>query len=118
MLLIPAAVYLWFVHSFAVNAIYYDQWDNVALLTRSPYGYLYTAHPTLLVRLWQQHNENRTFFPNLVVLALGSWTHLNVIVEEFLSATTRHSLSTPGRLTSPARPVNDAVGGIPARSCA
>ncbi len=32
-LLIPAAAYLWFVHSFAVNAIYYDQWDNVALLT-------------------------------------------------------------------------------------
>jgi hypothetical protein len=25
-------------------------------------------------------------FPNLVVLALGSWTHLNVVVEEFLSA--------------------------------
>jgi hypothetical protein len=37
-LLIPAATYLWFVHSFAVNAIYYDQWDNVALLTRSPLG--------------------------------------------------------------------------------
>jgi hypothetical protein len=85
-LLIPAAVYLWFVHSFAVNAIYYDQWDNVALLTRSSYGYFYTAHPTLLERLWHQHNENRMLFPNLVVLALGSWTHLNVVVEEFLSA--------------------------------
>jgi hypothetical protein len=85
-LLIPAAVYLWFVHSFAVNAIYYDQWDNVALLTRSPLGYSYTGHPTLLVRLWHQHNENRLLFPNLVVLALGSWTHLNVVVEEFLSA--------------------------------
>jgi hypothetical protein len=86
LLLIPAAIYLWFVHSFAVNAIYYDQWDNIALLTRSPLGYAYTGHPTLLERLWHQHNENRMLFPNLVVLALGSWTHLNVVFEEFLSA--------------------------------
>jgi hypothetical protein len=28
--LIPVALYVWFVHEFGVNAIYYDQWENVA----------------------------------------------------------------------------------------
>ena len=89
LLLIPVAIYLWFVQSFAVNAIYYDQWDNIALLTHSRYGYVafYGRHSTLLMQLWNQHNENRMLFPNLVVLAVGAWTHLNVVVEEFLSAT-------------------------------
>ncbi len=88
LLLIPVAIYLWFVQSFAVNTIYYDQWDNIALLTHSRYGYIafYGRHSTLLMQLWNQHNENRMLFPNLVVLALGAWTHLNVVVEEFLSA--------------------------------
>ena len=36
--------------------------------------------------LWSQHNENRIFFPNLIVLALAYTTHLNVVTEEYLSA--------------------------------
>ena len=86
LLLIPVGIYLWFVHSFGVNAIWYDQWDNVALLTHSSYFYSSYAGHTSLSTLWTQHNENRMLFPNLVVLALGSLTHLNVLTEEYLSA--------------------------------
>jgi hypothetical protein len=37
--------------------------------------------------LWLQHNENRILFPNLVVLLLAHTSQLNIVVEEFLSAT-------------------------------
>jgi hypothetical protein len=75
-LLIPVAIYLWFIHQYGVNAIWYDQWDNIALLTHSSFGGVtYTGH-TSLGMLWMQHNENRMLFPNLMVLALGSLTHL------------------------------------------
>ena len=39
-----------------------------------------------LSTLWSQHNENRIFFPNLIVLALAYTTHFNVVTEEYLSA--------------------------------
>src|SRR5450432_2720658 len=84
-LLIPVALYVWFVHEFGVNAIYYDQWDNVALLTHSSLGFTTYAGHTGLSMLWIQHNENRMFFPNLVVLALRDLTHFNVLVEVYLS---------------------------------
>ena len=86
LLLIPAIVYFWFVHVYGVNAIWYDQWDNIALLTHSNYFYNSYAGHTSLSMLWTQHNENRMLFPNLVVLALGALTHLNVLTEEYLSA--------------------------------
>ena len=43
------------------------------------------SHPLTCGALWTQHNENRTFFPNLVVVMLAHTTHFNVRVEEFLS---------------------------------
>ena len=36
--------------------------------------------------LWAQHNENRIFFPNLVVLLLARTTSFNVQIEEYFSA--------------------------------
>jgi hypothetical protein len=86
LLLIPVATYFWFIHQFGVNAIWYDQWDNVALLTHSSFYFHSYAGHTSLSMLWIQHNENRMLFPNLVVLALGSLTHLNILTEEYLSA--------------------------------
>ena len=97
LLLIPAIVYFWFVHVYGVNAIWYDQWDNIALLTHSNYFYNSYAGHTSLSMLWTQHNENRMLFPNLVVLALGALTHLNVLTEEYLSAAL---LSSPRRSSS------------------
>jgi hypothetical protein len=86
LLLIPVALYVWFVHEYGVNAIYYDQWDNVALLTHSNLGFTSYAGHTSLGMLWSQHNENRMLFPNLVVFALRDLTHFNVLIELYLSA--------------------------------
>ena len=36
--------------------------------------------------LWAQHNENRIFFPNLIVLVLARVTLFNIQIEEYLSA--------------------------------
>ena len=86
LLLIPVALYVWFVHEFGVNAIYYDQWDNIALLTHSNLGFTSYAGHTSLGMLWTQHNENRMLFPNLVVFALKDLTHFNILIELYLSA--------------------------------
>ncbi len=86
LLLIPIASYFWFIHRYGVNTIYYDQWNDVALLTHTPYLFTsYSGHTTIGM-LWIQHNESRTFFPNLIVLVLGALTHLNIVVELYLSA--------------------------------
>lgn len=76
LLLIPIVAYFWLIHRYARNVVFYDQWSDVRLV----------AHPSFSA-LWAQHNENRILFPNLVVLLLAHTTHLNIVVEEFLSAT-------------------------------
>ena len=86
LLLIPIALYFWFIHRYGVNAIFYDQWNDVALLTHTRYFFEpYSGHTTIRM-LWTQHNESRTFFPNLIVLALGALTHLNTLTELYFSA--------------------------------
>jgi len=44
-------------------------------------------HPSLRLEfaLGPQHNENRIFFPNLIVILLSRTTHFNVQVEEYLT---------------------------------
>jgi hypothetical protein len=94
---VPIASYFWLIHRYAVNAVWYDQWDDIKLV----------AHPTLEA-LWAQHNEHRMFFPNLIVLGLAHTTHLNIQLEDYLSglllvasigllisAHRRRSLATP-----------------------
>lgn len=85
LLLFPIALYFWFIHQYGVNAILYDQWNDVALLTHTPYLAHSYSHTTISA-LWAQHNEDRTFFPNLVVLALGRLTSLNILTELYLNA--------------------------------
>ncbi|HEV3132709.1 MAG TPA: hypothetical protein VGY51_12170, partial [Acidimicrobiales bacterium] len=46
---------LLFIHRFAVNMIYYDQWADVDLIRHAHNGTL------SLSELWAQHNENRIF---------------------------------------------------------
>ena len=77
---IPAVAYLWMIHAYGVNVIYLDQWDDVALIGHAYSGTLHFS------TLWAQHNENRIFFPNLIVLALAYTTHFNLVTEEYLSA--------------------------------
>lgn len=71
-------VFLW-IHHFAVNMIYFDQWADVAVVQHAHSGTL------SLAVLWAQHNENRILFPNLIVLLLAYTTHLDVVIEDYLN---------------------------------
>ncbi len=77
---IPIVAYLWMIHAYGVNVVYLDQWTDVILIGHAHSGTLHLA------TLWSQHYENRTFFPDLIVLALAYTTHFNVLTEEYLSA--------------------------------
>jgi hypothetical protein len=71
-----------FIHRFAVDVIYGDQWKGVDLIRKLHLGTLTSGD------LWAQHNENRILIPNLVVLAIGRTTHYQVLVEDDLSGLT------------------------------
>ncbi len=68
-----------FIHHYALNILYYDQWKDAVLVHHALHGTL------TLPELWAQHNENRILVPNLVVVVLGFTTRLNVVVEDYLS---------------------------------
>jgi hypothetical protein len=72
---IPVVAYFWFLHHYALNVIYWDQWSDI-----------YTVNHDWFGNLWAQHDVHRILFPNLVVVFLAEYTHLNVILEEFISA--------------------------------
>ncbi len=71
---VPVIAYFWLIHDYGVNSIWQDQWDDINVI----------AHPNL-GNLWALHNDNRIFFPNLVVLLLAHTTHFNVHIEDYLS---------------------------------
>jgi hypothetical protein len=72
---VPVVAYFLFLHHYALNVIFLDQWSDI-----------YTINHDWLNNLWAQHDVQRIFFPNLVVIALAAWSHLNVVLEEFISA--------------------------------
>ena len=86
LLLLPVGLYFWFVYRYGVNAIYYDQWENIGLLTHTRYLFNSYSHTTVAM-LWAQHGEDRMFLPNLVVLALGRLTNMNIMTELYISGT-------------------------------
>ena len=75
----PVIGYFLLVRGYSLNVVTGDQWDDVVLIGRSH------AHLFDWSSLWAQHNENRIFFPNLIVLLLAHTTAFNVQVEEYLS---------------------------------
>jgi hypothetical protein len=79
-LAVPVIVYLWFIHRYGVNMLWGDTWTDVNVIGHAHAGNLNLA------TLWAQHNENRVFFPNLIVIVLGDTTHLNIVIEEYVSA--------------------------------
>ena len=79
-LAVPVAAYFWFIDRFSVNVVYGDQWSDVSLLDRWYSGNLAFGD------LWAAHGDHRILFPNLIVLGLAQFTHLNVVVEEYVSA--------------------------------
>ena len=76
---LPVLGYLALLGRYGVNLIFADQWDDVNVIHQS-YGHLFDWST-----LWAPHNENRIFFPNLIVVALAHTVHFNVRVEEYLS---------------------------------
>ncbi len=68
-----------YMHAYAVNSLYYDQFADVNLVEHLRNGTL------SLPLLWAQHNENRIFFPNLITLALAETVHLNIVIEVVIS---------------------------------
>ncbi len=79
-LVVPVVAYVAFIHHYALDVVWSDQWSDVALLRHAHDGTLGLA------TLWAQHTSNRILVPNLVVLALGAATHLDTVTEAYLSA--------------------------------
>jgi hypothetical protein len=77
---LPVLGYFFLVGRYSVNVIVGDQFDDVTVI-RQTYAHLFDWSA-----LWAQHNENRIFFPNLIVVLLARTTHFNIQVEEYLSA--------------------------------
>ena len=77
---LPVAGYFWFLERYSVNAVVGDQWDLIPMIRQS-YVHFFDWGP-----MWAQHNENRIFFPNIILLLLVHVDHFNVQVEEYLGA--------------------------------
>lgn len=75
---LPALLYVWMYGHYSVNVLVGDQWDDITVIRAA------THHAIPWGALWAQHNENRMFFPNLLVLALARTTSFNIHVEELL----------------------------------
>lgn len=74
------AAYLGYIARCTTNGVYWDDWSLVDLLRRSYAGNL------TLSDLWLQHNQNRTFFPNVIVLFFGLATRFSEIDFIYLGA--------------------------------
>ncbi len=79
-LALPLLGYLWTIQRYGINVIQEDQFTNIAVIKAS------YSHAVPWGALWVQHNQNRMFFPNLIVIVLAHSTHFNVTTEEYVSA--------------------------------
>ncbi len=57
---VPALVYLAFIHTYAVNALFWDDWNMVPLLSGFSHG------TVTFGQLWALHIDNRMLVPNVV----------------------------------------------------
>ncbi len=76
----PVGMYFQMVHRYAINVVFWDQFDDVTVIKASfshffPWGVM-----------WAQHNDTRIFFPNLIVVLLAHTLQFNIVIEEYLSA--------------------------------
>jgi hypothetical protein len=72
--------YFWLLGRFSVNVLIGDDWSDVPVIKQS---YVHYFDWRLL---WSQHNENRIFFPNLIVVFIAHTVHYNIHVVEYLGA--------------------------------
>jgi hypothetical protein len=59
----------------SVNVPFSDEWELVPLLQKQAAGSLRWAD------VWAQHNEHRSFFPELIMLRMARFTHWNIRAE-------------------------------------
>ncbi|MCL6563482.1 MAG: hypothetical protein K6U87_10780 [Firmicutes bacterium] len=72
--------YLSFIARYGVNVPFWDEWDQVPIVNAALHGHLNFS------QLWDQHNENRMFLPNLLVVLVALMTHWNLKIEMWFSA--------------------------------
>ena len=77
---LPMVGYFWLLGHYSIDTIVGDQLDDVVVIKQS-YVHFFDWSP-----MWVQHNENRLFFPNIIVVFLAHTVHFNVQVEEYLGA--------------------------------
>ena len=77
---LPILGYFWVIYHFGINVITNDQFGNVTVVQDS-----YSHHFQWSV-LWAQNNNDRLFFPDLLVILQSRTDHLNIQAEEYLNA--------------------------------
>jgi hypothetical protein len=79
LLIVPAAVLLYYIKLFGVNVIFWDEWEIVPLIQKAMSGTLSFSD------LFAQHNEHRILFPRIAILAIGGLTRYNTVALMFFS---------------------------------
>ena len=74
----PILVFFGMISVYSTNVILEDQLTDVPII-RASYVHLFPWGV-----LWQPYNEDRSFFPNLVVVLLAHLDHFDVTTEEYL----------------------------------
>ena len=76
---IPALQALFFIYNFGVNIPLADEWHTVKY-----FNSFFSGDNSWIFQIFEQHNEHRIFFPNLVFLANASVSSWNVVVQMYL----------------------------------
>jgi hypothetical protein len=72
---LPLIGYFSFVSHYGVNVVVGDQWNDVTVI-RGSYQHFFDWG-----QMWAQANENRIFFPNVIVILLAHFGHFNIQTE-------------------------------------
>jgi hypothetical protein len=72
---LPALASVYYILTFGVNVISWDQWELVPDIDKLLQGNL------TIEDLFRQHNEHRLFFPRIAMLTIAYLTHFNTVAE-------------------------------------
>jgi len=73
--LVPVGWVAFLVGKLSVNVPFSDEWELVPLLRKQ------AARSLRWADVWAQHNEHRSFFPELIMLKVARFTHWNIRAE-------------------------------------
>ena len=76
-LILPDLSLLYYINTFGVNVIFWDEWAAVPLAEKATNGTLSFSD------LFAQQNEHRVLFPRVASLAIGAPTGFNTVAEMF-----------------------------------